>query len=210
MFIKPAQADELGFVADLIAKYVSQGHFSSVHQGAAGQQNLIASFASTCKNGKLSRCTYRGIETVPAEIWLCGRSENVEGFLIAAGIDNKGGSDRELYMVAVAPESLGQGIGKFLTDFFCDRFAEHTLHGQCYPASQQMQQMFLRRGFIQYGKTNGGNFLFLRQYPPHAQRYFVIPSIIMPRLSSAKSTKIHLAALLSGACFAPFHTEQAT
>lgn len=165
MFIKPAQADELGFVADLIAKYAPQGHFSSVHQGAAGRQNLIASFARICGNGKLSRATYRGIETVSADIWLCGRNENAEGFLVTADIDNKGGPERELYMVAVAPESLGLGIGKYLTDFFCAHFAERTLHGQCYPASQQMQQMFLRRGFSQYGKTNGGNFLFRRSPP---------------------------------------------
>lgn len=64
MFIKPAQADELGFVANLIAKYVPQGHFSGMHQGAAGRQNLLSSFARICGNGKLSRATCRGIETV--------------------------------------------------------------------------------------------------------------------------------------------------
>lgn len=165
MFIKPAQTDELGFVADLVATYARQGHFSTSHLGAAGQQNLITTFARICENGKLSRVTYRGIETVPAEIWLCGRSENAEGFLVAADIDNKGGPERELYMIAVVPESLGLGIGTHLLDFFCSRFADRTLHGQCYPVSQQMREMFLRRGFIQHGKTNGGNFLFHRPHP---------------------------------------------
>lgn len=161
--IKPAEADELDFVVDTIAACARQGHFSAMHGYPSGRQNLIAQFSRVCEYGKLSRATYRGIETVPAGIWLCEQDQEAAGFLISADIDSQGAANKELYMLAVASAFRGRGVGRYLTDFFCTQFSGHSLYAQCYPASRQMQEMLLHRRFIQYGKTNGGNLLFRLQ-----------------------------------------------
>ncbi len=147
---------DINFVVSQVAEGACQGSFSPAYLKKEMQQHLAQALSRVYQHGDLSRSTYRGIETVPADLWVCEQEHRALGFLLVAGLDNRGGPERELYMIAVQPDYRGQGLGRLLTDFFCERFAGSTLHAQCRPESEQMYAMLLRRGFIHRGNTVGG------------------------------------------------------
>ncbi|MHB9119474.1 MAG: GNAT family N-acetyltransferase [Burkholderiales bacterium] len=147
---------DIDFVVSQVAEGARHGKFSPTYLKKETQQHFAHALSRVCKHGDLSRGTYRGIETVPAELWVCEREHQALGFLLIAGLDNQGGPDRELYMIGVRADARGQGLGRALTDFFRERFAGRTLHAQCRPESERMHAMLLRRGFVHIGNTVGG------------------------------------------------------
>ena len=145
--LQKSNTRDLGFVFSLAQNGVRHGHFdSSITREKTGFRSYLNAIISN----------ERDLQGKPAQLLVAmENNERVGTSLVAAAAGTPDGGV-ELVMIAVKSEHRGKGYGATMLDMLMNHYLPRcSMYVRCFPASEKLRQMLLRRDFSEVGELGG-------------------------------------------------------
>lgn len=158
----PASLQDTDFIISLIIAGARQGHF---YPHLANDKALLRRFVlSTIKHGIQDESGLRSQAMIG---WL---GNTRIGVTIITETEKKDNSI-EIGVIAVKKQFQGSGYGGRMLAALLDHWLPHkTIYARCFPSSEKLLHMLLRRGFAEIGKAGKETTILKReqeQQPDH-------------------------------------------
>jgi len=145
--LRRASIQDTGFIFSLAQNGARHGHFNQLV--SRDKSKFQAYIQSVITQG----VDLSGYSTEFSVAHLDGSRIGVTLNTAALGIPDRG---VELAMIALKKEFRGAGYGSLILDTFLDCYLPSmSVYARCYPASQKLHQMLLRRDFTEVGMSQG-------------------------------------------------------
>jgi ribosomal protein S18 acetylase RimI-like enzyme len=160
--IRRAVPSDIDAILELVVAGARDGDLDKAALDPARQQVLRAAYLQGIETGSGTRHTWAGGKAViPAEFWVSHLNGALAGYFMVVGLDDKGGSERELHAIATATAYRGMGLGSAMVDFFCAHYHGRSQFAACMPGGH-MHRMLTQRGFRRVAATNEGHVIVRR------------------------------------------------
>lgn len=160
--IRRAVAADVDAIVALAALGAETGDVSGEPLAPEQQQAMRAGYAAAIQRGADARLTWQQTRAVvPVEFWVSHVDGKIAGYFMMIGLDDQGGSERELHVVVTGAAHRGTGLGAAMVDFCCAHYAGRRLYATCMPDGR-MHRMLARRGFGPYATTSTGYVIVAR------------------------------------------------
>lgn len=133
-----ATKNDTCFIQTLLLSGIRKGHFDKrLHERREQLRNEIGSIIE-------KRKLYQS--PLSAQAWIFRHGDVRVGFSILSAISH-GITGYELYAIAVHSKFRGKGYGGIILDEMLHYYAGPAIYARCFPASEILYQMLLRRHF---------------------------------------------------------------
>lgn len=165
-----ANRADIGYVFSLVLNGARNGHFEPQILSQKSEYRKYLELAINLQTDP------RGYRTEVLIGWLDQKKTGAVVLTEAIGTPDVG---IEIAMIAIKAEFRGTGLGSLALDSLLHRLLPRaSVYARCFPASQKLQQMLSKRGFVEVGHLGLATILRHERVEvlPHVSAPMVIPS----------------------------------
>lgn len=157
--LKAAAPEDIEFVMEQIVDGVKEGHYEDSILDPEHQANYRAMFLGLMKGQGTATLGERGIERKSGSLWIYGNNDegNIGFFFASEKYEGSGENEIELLMAGIKNGFQRAGHGSNMIDYFFALCPKNvTLYARCYPASEAMYIVLVKKGFVKINTKPGG------------------------------------------------------